>query len=116
MPATNLSLACLCALLALAGCASPKGKFQTRKDSSYNAKLGKLLLVYYAQDTSSTLGRDFSARFAQRANALLSERNVPTEIIRLEREALDRNAPLRAAVVRFQPRQFLWFVVTRVDS
>lgn|ERR1043166_5858645 len=102
--------------LTLAGCASPQGKFRSQKDPSYNEKIGRVLVVYYNVDTTSSLGRGFSDRFATRVAALLTQKSVPSEIVRMEREALDRNAPVKAATARFRPRQFLSFAVTRVDS
>jgi len=102
--------------MALSGCASPKGKFLTQRDATYQTKLGKVLLVYYNQVAASILGRDFSDRFARRASALLSQKNVASETVSLQQTALDRNAPLRAAAARFRPSQLLWLGVTRVNT
>ena len=102
--------------MALSGCASPKGKFQTQRNAAYQNKLGKVMLVYYNQGAASILGRDFSDRFARRASALLGQKNVVSEIVPLEQTALDRNAPLRVAAARFRPSQLLWFGVTRVNT
>ena len=103
-------------LLLLAGCASPQGKFQAVKDPSYAGKLERVLIVYFNLDTASTLGRDFSDGLATKLAALLAQKNVPAEVVRLERAALDRNAPVKAAAVRFHPKQFLYLNITRVRT
>jgi hypothetical protein len=102
--------------LALAGCSSPQGKFQTQVDPAYHGKLERVLVFYFNVDTTTTLGRDFSDRFVTRLAALLLQRNVPSEVVRLERSALDRDAPVKAAAARFRPRQYFTFGVTRVNA
>ncbi len=106
----------LLAILALAGCSSPQGKFQTQADPAYHSKLERVLVYYFNVDTTTTLGRDFSDRFASRLSTLLAQKNVPSEVVRLERSALDRNAPIQAAAARFRPGQYFTFGITRVAS
>jgi len=63
-----------------------------------------------------TLGRDFSQRLARHLTALLAQKNVPAETVQFDRNALDRNAPVRAAAMQFRPKQFLSFAVIRINS
>ena len=106
----------LAAALAVTGCAAPKGRFQSLKEPGYAGKLERVLLVYRNVNTESTLGRQFSDRLAKRMAMLLEQKSVPSESVRLEREVLDRTAPIKAAAIRFRPKQLLYFGVTRADS
>jgi len=101
--------------LLVAGCAAPKGNFRTQKAEDYNGKLERVLVVYYPAETTSTLGRDFLDHVADGIAARLVARNVPAETLRLQRDALDRNAPIKAAAVRFRAKQLLACVITHVD-
>src|SRR5690349_6496872 len=112
----SLSCLYLLAVLSLAGCAAPKGAFQSRRDPSYSGKLERVLVVYHNVNTESTLGRNFSDRLASRITTVLSQKSVPAEAVRLEKEVLDRTAPLRAAGMRFRPKQLLFLEITRANG
>jgi hypothetical protein len=102
-------------LAILMGC-STAGRFRSTKDESYDGKLERVLIVYCAEDTRVSLGRHFSERLVSHLTDLLGRQNVISESVQFDRSALDRSAPVKAAESRFQPRQVLYFYVTRMNS
>lgn len=115
-----LSNTIICPLLLVAfllsGCAPLKGNFQTARDSSYNEKLGRVLIVPEDEELLSRVGPHFGGQFVGRLQELFSGANVASEVVRQAEGGLDENAPVRAAAVRFQPTQVLYFGVRRFTS
>jgi hypothetical protein len=95
-------LACLALLV---GCASPKGKFQSKRDATYKGKLERTLIIYHnEQESIPQLGRRFADALLARLSELLNQNGVVTEIVRPQEGELDENAPVRSAAARFHPR------------
>lgn len=111
-------LICLCVLasLILAGCATPQGNFQTKKDPSYQGKLERVLIVPRNEDMASRLGRDFPNRLLTRLASSLAQKDVASEVVRLNKEDLDPDAPVKAAAAQFKAGQLLYISLTRVLS
>jgi hypothetical protein len=100
---------CLLLLLA-AGCASPQGEFRSKKDPAYSDKLRRVLIVYHNEEESiHALGRSFGDVLLKRLTESLGQKGVISETVRPTGDALDENAPVRAAVDRFHPQQALHF-------
>jgi hypothetical protein len=96
-------------VLILAGCASPNSSFQTKADPTFHGSLGRVVIVYANMDTTTTLGRNFSEKFAKALADLLIGRSVPSAPLELDLEKLDRQARLREAVGYFHASQILVF-------
>lgn len=103
------------ALIFLLSCGT-SGKFRSTRDDSYGGKLERALIVYYDENTRSTLGQDFSSRLVSQLADLLGKQNVTCESVLLKRSALDRTGPIKVAAERFQPNQLFFFSVTRASS
>ena len=116
-PANFSKRTCICSLICLAllaGCATPQGKFHSRKDPAYSGKLGRVLIIYHnEEDAVSQVGRKFADAFLTRFTALLGQKDVVTEIVRPQKEELDQNTFVRSAAARFHPRQALHFGLSK---
>ena len=94
-PANFSKRTCICSLICLAllaGCATPQGKFHSRKDPAYGGKLGRVLIIYHnEEDAVSQVGRKFADAFLTRFTALLGQKDVVTVaqiLLRMHGEAL----------------------------
>jgi hypothetical protein len=105
-------------LLTLVGCAAPKGTFLTKKDSSYQGKVQRVLIVYQKQsrDAEPALNRRFSDRLVSQLAELLRSKEIPSEVACFEQDELDRDANLKAAAAPFGPTQLLSFGITRLNE
>ena len=111
----TLSL-CVLASLALVGCATPQGNFQTKKDPSYQGKLERILIVPRNEDMVSHLGRDFPNRLLTRLTSSLAQKDVASEVVRLNKDELDPDAPVKSAAAQFHASQLLYVSLPRVLS
>jgi hypothetical protein len=101
-------------LLLLAGCASPKAKFQSVKDPAYHAKLERVLLVPANEDMVSHLGRSFLDQLLIRLETVLALKGLATQVVRVDKWELDRTAPLTAAATQFRATQLLEIALARL--
>lgn len=103
------------------GCQT-SGKIRSVRDESYTGKLERVLVVFQgkaavrSEDTTATLGRNFQQRVAARLAESLTSRNIPSEVVGTEESAIDRFAPVKTAVARFEPKQMLYANVTQISS
>ena len=103
------------------GCAT-RGKVSSVKDESYTGKLERVLVVYQGKaatkrtDTTATLGRNFQQRLGQRLADSLSRQSIPSETAGLDESAVDRDAPVKMAVARFEPKQVLYASVSQISG
>jgi hypothetical protein len=109
---------CLCVLasLILVGCATPQGHFQTKKDPSYQGKLERILIVPRNEDMASRLGRDFPNRLLTRLTSSLAQKDVATEVVHLNKEDVDPDAPIKSKAAQFKANQLLYVSLIRVAS
>ena len=99
----------------LAGCFSSHGPFASKKDPLYQKKLQRVLIAYLHQDTTLLLGNEFSSRFVGRLIEQLNRHNIQCKQVRLEKEAIDRDAQIQAAATQFRPTHLLYFGATRAS-
>ena len=97
---------CLLASVLLAGCASPKAKFQSVKDPAYHAKLERVLLPADA-DVPSSLGRGFMGKLLLQLETVLASKGVATQVVRVDDWDLDQNARVDAAATQFRATHYL---------
>lgn len=109
---------CLCVLasLVLVGCASPQGNFKTKKDPSYKGKLERILIVPRNEEMASSLGRDFPSRLLTRLTCSLAQKDVASEVVHLNKEDVDPDAPVKTAAAQFKAGQLLYVSLIRVAS
>lgn len=105
-----------CTVLLLAGCASPKAVFQTRKDPSYHDKFGKVLIVTEYDDLAAQVGTNFLSRLLVRLTGSLAQRNVASEIVHMNKRDADPNAAIKSAADQFRPGQLLYIAVSHVKT
>ena len=109
---------CLCVLasLVLVGCASPQSNFKTKKDPSYKGKLERVLIVPRNEDMASNLGRDFPNRLLTRLTSSLAQKDVASEVVHLNKDDVDPDAPVKSAAAKFRAGQLLYVSLSRVLS
>lgn len=113
----GLRMISLCTILViLAGCASPQGDFQTKRDPSYQNKLDRTLIVSVNDDLAARLGRDFYDRLYARLTQTLATKGVLTQVVHQNKEAVDPAQPIRSAFDTFHPNQVIAVAVTSVNS
>ena len=104
---------CCVALLPVivAGCASPKPTFETKRDSSYDKKLERVLIVYHHEATPTVPRDDFPDSYVKACQTALETKNVQASALRLTKDDFDEAARIRTEVSQFHPRQVLYFHV-----
>ena len=113
-----LKIMCLSVLtlLILTGCASPQGNFKTKKDPSYQSKLERVVIVPRNEDMASRLGRDFPDRLLTRLASSLAQKDVASEVVHLNKEDVDPDAPVKSKAAQFKAGQLLYVSLIRVAS
>ena len=107
-------LACLTVLLS--GCATSP-RIEAKRDTSYTDKLERVLIVYHNEDQAAAqLGPKFSRDFLVRFQEVLGHESVPSLVVRPNKNEVDQDVPVRAAVADFRPRQALHFGLVRMAS
>jgi hypothetical protein len=115
IPLFKVPLCCLM-LLILTGCASPQGIFQTKRDPAYRGKLERILIVPRNEDMASSLGRNFPSRLLTRLTSSLAQKDVASEVVHLNKEDVDPDAPVKAEAAQFKAGQLLYVSLIRVAS
>lgn len=101
----------------VAGCAAPRGTVHSKRDPAYQGQILRVLIISQNErDSAQSLGRNFPAALTDRLSSGLQARGAAVEVTRPEPDALDAEAPIRAAAAGFRPRQFLSIGLTRVWS
>jgi hypothetical protein len=115
--AVALQMSCLVVLvLLLPACSTPKGRFESKRDPAYSQKLQRLLVVHFVEGRGSFMGQRFSDDLGNRVVQMLTEKGVPSELVRVDRAELDLNTPVRDAGQRFRPRQLLYMGVSSINQ
>jgi len=82
-PAKSFLLALALLNLMWSGCVSTKPKIEAKRDSTYNGKLERVLIVYHNDEAvAPRLGPKFSEEFLSRFSELLAQRGVVSEVVR----------------------------------
>jgi len=115
IPLFKVPLCCLM-LLILTGCASPQGDFQTKRDPTYQSKLERILIIPQNEDMAARLGRNFPNRLLTRLASSLAQKDVASQVVHLNKEDVDVDAPVKSAVVQFKASQLLYVSLIRVAS
>src|SRR5262249_19753319 len=84
----------------LAGCFSSHGPFASKNDPLYQKKLQRVLIAYLHQDTTLLLGNEFSSRFVSGLMEQLNRHHIQCKEVRLEKDAVDRDAQIQAAATQ----------------
>lgn len=107
----------LLSALLFTACATPKPVFDCQRDPAYTKKIDRVLIVSCNEQVADeNLERHFSRSMTGQMIVLLNKRGVDAHVISQNPRAIDADAEILQAVLRYQPHQILYFGPSKIRT